>query len=290
MDSQDLRNIFEAYNSVYEAAYTGGPVGRDEMIAANNARAKASTSSTPKPTGGTTPTTSTSGGSTPVRSPNIGGSSPSSSGGGGILGSLDKTARDVATKIGGEIGAREGRSRTGNLPILGDIGATIGRSQGEKKGGEMYDNAKKAIGGFLKQDYEYDAFDIVLEYLVAEGYADTNDNALVIMANMSEEWRESILEAEVLAMKKGVPGSVQVKPALSIPGTDIGIGPNKPVPGTFTTTTPGQREKIKQGDTTIDRGVGGKQSRVGAGPTSDERRRYNTELTKSRIPGKPMPS
>jgi hypothetical protein len=82
-------------------------------------------------------------------------------------------------------------------------------------------------------------------------------------------------EAEVLAQKGGVPGSVKVKPALSIPGTDIGVGPNKPVPGTFTTTTPGQREKISKGDTTIDRGLY-KQPRVGAGPTANERSRYNT--------------
>jgi hypothetical protein len=34
----------------------------------------------------------------------------------------------------------------------------------------------------------------ILEYLVAEGYADTNENALAIMVNMSEEWRESIVE------------------------------------------------------------------------------------------------
>ena len=41
-----------------------------------------------------------------------------------------------------------------------------------------------------------DVFDVVMEYLVAEGYADTNQAALVIMANMSEEWREEILEAK----------------------------------------------------------------------------------------------
>ena len=29
---------------------------------------------------------------------------------------------------------------------------------------------------------------------MTEGYADTNENALVIMANMSEDWRESIVE------------------------------------------------------------------------------------------------
>jgi hypothetical protein len=42
----------------------------------------------------------------------------------------------------------------------------------------------------------YDLFDAILEYLVAEGYADTNESALVIMANMSEEWRQSIVEGD----------------------------------------------------------------------------------------------
>jgi hypothetical protein len=46
-----------------------------------------------------------------------------------------------------------------------------------------------------QESYEYDTFDAILEHLVAEGYADTNENALAIMANMSEEWRESIVEA-----------------------------------------------------------------------------------------------
>jgi len=44
---------------------------------------------------------------------------------------------------------------------------------------------------------EFDLFDAVLEYLVAEGYAATNKEALVIMANMSEEWRSEIVEAYV---------------------------------------------------------------------------------------------
>jgi len=40
----------------------------------------------------------------------------------------------------------------------------------------------------------YELFDAILEYLVAEGYADTNDAAIAIMANMSEEWKQSIVE------------------------------------------------------------------------------------------------
>ena len=41
---------------------------------------------------------------------------------------------------------------------------------------------------------EVDLFDYLLEYLVAEGYADTNASAIAIMANMSEEWKQSIVE------------------------------------------------------------------------------------------------
>ena len=49
----------------------------------------------------------------------------------------------------------------------------------------------------LNMEMEYDTFDTVLEHLVAEGYADTEEAALVIMANMSEEWRQSIVEGAV---------------------------------------------------------------------------------------------
>ena len=48
------------------------------------------------------------------------------------------------------------------------------------------------------EEVETDLFDYILEHLVSEGYADTNEAALVIMANMSEEWRQSIVE-EVLS-------------------------------------------------------------------------------------------
>jgi hypothetical protein len=45
-----------------------------------------------------------------------------------------------------------------------------------------------------KFDEETYLFDYLLEYLVAEGYADTNDAAIAIMANMSEDWKQSIVE------------------------------------------------------------------------------------------------
>jgi hypothetical protein len=56
----------------------------------------------------------------------------------------------------------------------------------------------KQMGGKKKKDtseqVEVDLFDYILEHLIAEGYADTNEAAIAIMANMSEEWREEIVE------------------------------------------------------------------------------------------------
>jgi len=40
----------------------------------------------------------------------------------------------------------------------------------------------------------FDLFDIIKGHLLDEGYADNEDAALAIMANMSEEWKQSIVE------------------------------------------------------------------------------------------------
>jgi hypothetical protein len=39
-----------------------------------------------------------------------------------------------------------------------------------------------------------DLYDVILSHLLDEGYADTQEAALAIMGNMSEDWRESICE------------------------------------------------------------------------------------------------
>lgn len=50
----------------------------------------------------------------------------------------------------------------------------------------------------------YDLYDIILSHLLDEGYAETPEQAEVIMVNMSEEWRESICEAEIQPPKERV--------------------------------------------------------------------------------------
>ena len=64
----------------------------------------------------------------------------------------------------------------------------------QKKKKEEEDDEEKEDG--MKESVDF--FDYLLEYLVAEGYADTNKAALAIMANMSEEWKQSIVEGDAL--------------------------------------------------------------------------------------------
>jgi len=49
------------------------------------------------------------------------------------------------------------------------------------------ERARKRMG--IKEDI----YDIILSHLLDEGYADTQEQAEVIMVNMSEEWRDSII-------------------------------------------------------------------------------------------------
>ena len=53
---------------------------------------------------------------------------------------------------------------------------------------------------------EVDLYDVILSYLLDEGYADTYESAEAIMVNMSEEWRESIVEDFPNVQNKPRPG------------------------------------------------------------------------------------
>jgi hypothetical protein len=76
---------------------------------------------------------------------------------------------------------------------------------------------RNVVGLVTKE--EVDIFDAILEYLVAEGYADTNESALVIMANMSEEWRQSIVEVKLDPRGRPASGPMNVYKQ-SKPNTD----------------------------------------------------------------------
>jgi chemotaxis response regulator CheB len=67
----------------------------------------------------------------------------------------------------------------------------------QKKGEGKRANKIRAVMKRPSMEESFDLYDIILSHLLDEGYADTEQAAEAIMVNMSEDWRESIME-EVL--------------------------------------------------------------------------------------------
>ena len=80
-----------------------------------------------------------------------------------------------------DIRAMAARSTVGSTPTTSpkSTPTPVNRATGSKKPGSVYSG--------------FDMFDLVKGHLLDEGYADSEEAAIAIMANMSEEWRESIL-------------------------------------------------------------------------------------------------
>ena len=79
-------------------------------------------------------------------------------------------------------------------PNVGDTGRHSGEGRYDREDKKNPKLNPKHSANRENAAESFDLFDTILEYLVAEGYADTNEAALVIMANMSEEWKQSIVE------------------------------------------------------------------------------------------------
>jgi hypothetical protein len=112
----------------------------------------------------------------------------------------------AASAVHAAASAKKAEVKKGVKSLLGKglrkaAGAAGAVAQKARKAGAAAGRAAERLGE------EADLFDYILEYLVAEGYADTNEAALVIMTNMSEEWRNEIVE-ETLTEKlaKGTKG------------------------------------------------------------------------------------
>jgi len=64
-----------------------------------------------------------------------------------------------------------------------------------KPGQSGYNTIRTRLDADNDRQENYDAYDLVLSHLINEGYADTQEAALAIMGNMSQEWSQSIIEA-----------------------------------------------------------------------------------------------
>jgi hypothetical protein len=56
------------------------------------------------------------------------------------------------------------------------------------------DDPMRVLQSAAQQKEHYDLYDIILSHLLDEGYAETVEAAEVMMVNMSEEWRDDIVE------------------------------------------------------------------------------------------------
>ena len=75
------------------------------------------------------------------------------------------------------------------------VAAKAAKQYGSIEAGERVAAAAMFKAQAHKEEVETDNWDLVLEYLVAEGHAETNKEALAIMANMTPEDIKGIVEA-----------------------------------------------------------------------------------------------
>ena len=75
----------------------------------------------------------------------------------------------------------------------GELASTDDKTK-RKRAAKIYIAANAPTGPKIKVKEQVDLYDIILSHLLDEGYAETQEQAEVIMVNMSEEWRESIVE------------------------------------------------------------------------------------------------
>ena len=176
MNSQDFRNLQEAYLNVYDEDYTPWDFGPKQK-----AREKFDQLAQKKAEGNSVPGTATRA---------------------NTIASVAKDMRTTLDKNSAATGtdpAKQGLQPATQRHTL----AALRGAGGGMTASKMYDvkplkpASRDPRTKNINASYEPDLFDVILEYLITEGYADTQEAALAIMRNMSEEWKDTIVE-EVL--------------------------------------------------------------------------------------------
>ena len=190
MNSQELRALQEAYSQVYapqeldeaEGSYGQTPKAREAMGALANSRRNTPASGFSKRGEKTTKVKSAEKHHTRMGNPDAGDRSKKSTKpdwNSGKRKGMTQSDRDNA----------RGEAEYGHTGYDPDFNGPANGPGGKPKGKKAERQKKTGVSA-----ESFDLFDYILEYLVAEGYADTNDAAISIMVNMSEDWRESIVE------------------------------------------------------------------------------------------------
>jgi hypothetical protein len=110
--------------------------------------------------------------------------------------SIEELDEDLQQKVGKALDAASNFMKTN--PVGKSVGAVLAPAGPGRK------TPTATSKGYRSVKENIDLFDYLLEYLVAEGYADTNQDALVIMANLSPEDIDLVL-SERRREEKGTP-------------------------------------------------------------------------------------
>lgn len=115
--------------------------------------------------------------------------------------------KDLASRAQAKLRRGAEKVRSAGERVAGAVKSSSDAAQGRIRdaGSAAKKGAKGLLGGAARAvsrgardvarrlGEDVDLYDVVLEHLLDEGFADTEEAATVIMANMSEEWREQIL-------------------------------------------------------------------------------------------------
>ena len=109
------------------------------------------------------------------------------------------TAKDERTKHNIPKGGTTIDKRDPDELFSGDYDRGSGNAAKRRAAALTKPEAKKFPNRLTRSDKQgikdsYDLYDIILSHLLDEGYAETQEQAEVIMVNMSEDWRERIME------------------------------------------------------------------------------------------------
>jgi hypothetical protein len=126
-------------------------------------------------------------------------------------------------KVEDKIHKKEADNPTGRgTPQSVNMGKVLRHFKGEVRRTERRENSPKISKAKEAENRErgtqkeqVDLYDIILSYLLDEGYADTFEAAEAIMVNMSEDWREDIVEE-----KKSLPVAKMKRKETKLLGSD----------------------------------------------------------------------
>jgi hypothetical protein len=116
--------------------------------------------------------------------------------------------KDIGSRAKAKLGRGIEKARAAGERVVGAVKSSSDATQAKAReaGSSAKAGAKGLVGRAARAvsrgarsvarrlGEDVDLYDIVLEHLLDEGFAETEEAATVIMANMSEEWRESIVD------------------------------------------------------------------------------------------------